>query len=253
MARIIKIGLAALAVTVGTLAVSVATNGINQVHAAEVPETAGVKTATITSADLKNTPFEDYEIVEGKHDKKFRISLPDDKYINGCIVFRDCGHQFVGSTLGDAFGIDNTYSGAPKNAYNFNILFSFEHVTKITVDFRAIVSGSGGDEHSQLELKYASLSGEFYQGLINLNNYNSLTLSTKMSGTFYNRTKEHRLVDPFTPSQGGLADSQTLNLPDTNYNIAAMQFTYSSSSNYVNPGNKISFILNSLSFNYTCN
>lgn len=251
MARIIKIGLAALAVTVGALAVSVATNGINEVHAATVTETDGVKTATITSADLTQVKLENYEFDKGIYDKKFRIPLDNGAYIDGAVIFNDCGHQFVGSTLGDAFGIDNTYDEAPKNAYNFNILFSFEHVTSIGVDLRANVIGNSTntEEKGLTWLKYASIEGEFYEVLRDRVTYANL-VNNPRDGNFYSKASYDVHALPMSTDKEAEANVSCIS---TGFNIAAFQFTYFDWEHYVTPGFTISAFINSLSFTYRCN
>lgn len=252
MARIIKIGLAALAVIIGTLAVSVATNGINEVHAATVTETDGVKTVTITNADLLATKLEDFTIDPKQGlDKKFRIALPDGKYIDGAVIFNDCGHQFVGDSLGDPFGIAAP-SAAGAYAYNFNILFSFEHVTSITVDLRASVTGEGENTGKEaiIWLKYASLKGEFYQGLIGHSNYAELVANSRESGIYSAAYYKFEQLALSVDEESALNLSTGASGDDIN--IAAFQFTQSQWKYIATPGFTTSAFINSLTFTYYC-
>ncbi|MBQ6920944.1 MAG: bifunctional metallophosphatase/5'-nucleotidase [Bacilli bacterium] len=93
---------------------------------------------TVNKDMLYNAKLYDYrhpdkEYSKDESDKKFTIDVGNGKYIEGAIIFRDCGHQYVGETLLDAFGIKNTSNTS--QAYNFNILFYFDKLSRFDVAY----------------------------------------------------------------------------------------------------------------------
>lgn len=93
---------------------------------------------TINKDMLYNAKLYDYrhpdkEYSKDESDKKFTIDVGNGKYIEGAIIFRDCGYQYVGNNLLDAFGIKNTSDTS--QAYNFNILFYFDKLSRFDVAY----------------------------------------------------------------------------------------------------------------------
>ena len=93
---------------------------------------------TINKDMLYNTKLYDYrhpdkEYNKDESDKKFTIDVGNGKYIEGAIIFRDCGYQYVGNNLLDAFGIKNTSNTS--QAYNFNILFYFDKLSRFDIAY----------------------------------------------------------------------------------------------------------------------
>lgn len=93
---------------------------------------------TINKDMLYNAKLYDYrhpdkEYSKDESDKKFTIDVGNGKYIEGAIIFRDCGYQYVGNNLLDAFGIKNTSNTS--QAYNFNILFYFDKLSRFDVAY----------------------------------------------------------------------------------------------------------------------
>ena len=95
---------------------------------------------TVSKEMLYNAKLYDYrhpdkEYSKDESDKKFTIDVGNGKYIEGAIIFRDCSYQYVGNNLLDAFGIKNTSNTS--QAYNFNILFYFDKLTRFDVNYTA--------------------------------------------------------------------------------------------------------------------
>ena len=93
---------------------------------------------TINKDMLYNAKLYDYrhpdkEYSKDESDKKFTIDVGNGKYIEGAIIFRDCGYQYVGNNLLDAFGIKNTSDTS--QAYNFNILFYLDKLTRFDIAY----------------------------------------------------------------------------------------------------------------------
>ena len=102
--------------------------------------------------------------MQGQSDKKFTIDVGNGKTIEGVIIFRDCGYQYVGETLLDAFGIKNTSNS--DNAYNFNILFSMDKLKDFAVNYTISSSDYNWLEH---EIKFGNLDNtDFYNNLGNI-------------------------------------------------------------------------------------
>ena len=75
----------------------------------------------------------DKEYSKDESDKKFTIDVGNGKYIEGAIIFRDCGYQYVGNNLLDAFGIKNTSNTS--QPYNFNILFYLDKLSRFDIAY----------------------------------------------------------------------------------------------------------------------
>ena len=124
---------------------------------------------TINKDMLFNTKLEDYRHPDKTYgrdgaDKKFTIDVGNGKTIEGAIIFRDCGYQYVGETLLDAFGIKNTADTS--NSYNFNILFFMDRLMRL--DF-AYTAHSTVYNWIDFEIKFGNLSGDdFYESLGNV-------------------------------------------------------------------------------------
>ena len=93
---------------------------------------------TINKDMLYNAKLYDYrhpdkEYSKDESDKKFTIDVGNGKYIEGAIIFRDCGYQYVGNNLLDAFGIKNTSNTS--QPYNFNILFYFDKLSRFEINY----------------------------------------------------------------------------------------------------------------------
>ena len=95
---------------------------------------------TVNKDMLYNNKLEDYHhpdktYEKNEADKKFVIDVGNGKTIEGAIIFRDCGYQYVGDNLLDAFGIKNTAEWS--NAYNFNILFYMDKLMRLDFTYTA--------------------------------------------------------------------------------------------------------------------
>ena len=117
-------------------------------------------TLEVNAEKLSSTRLEDFVVPDNlneptvnKTDKKFKIELDDGKYILGALIFGDCDHQFVGSTLGDAFGLDNLNIDSG-NAINFHLILSFEHVTSVTVNYDIKLEQKDGVEDKSVECPF---------------------------------------------------------------------------------------------------
>ena len=199
-----------------------------------------IKTATITAEKLAATPLSDLEIQSGKHDKKFTIALDDGKYIKGAVIFGDCGYQFTGSTLGDAFGINNTDTKA--NAYNFNILFSFEYTQNAT--FNLSLESNQVGACFKCIVKYAECDGEDFYGALAKKNYSNI-VGDPGNAMYYG--EYGYAYDTY----GAEAVERSVNLPKEDTTLAVLQFTHRNG-DYIAAGNYARCTIQSIVFNYSC-
>ncbi|MBE6126867.1 MAG: hypothetical protein E7182_02720 [Erysipelotrichaceae bacterium] len=245
MERKTKFSIVAVALSCTALISCLAAVGLKRALPIDAGSTE--KTLTLTSEDLKKIELKDYEIGTKGPDKKFSIVTGEKTYIDGAFIFTDCGHQSVGETLGDPFQIDNTYEGAVSNAYNFNILFSFQHVLSMSAEVTITVKDVGV-ESSVIEVKFMRINDEFYttiedpevyDKIVNLGGINDSPFDDWESVSF-------DLDDATTEAS---VDEEPA---EENMNLAAFQFTYSDT-NFVCVNNVITCTLTSLSFTYSCN
>ena len=149
--------------------------------------------------------------------------------------------------MGDPFQIDNTYDGATSNAYNFNILFSFQHVISMSAEVTITVKDVGV-ETSLIEVKFMRIDDEFYTTIEKPEVYDKLTMLGGIPGTPY-CTCESRSID----LENATTKSSVSQTPaEKNLNVAAFQFIDSYPS-FIRPNNIITCTLTSLSFTYSCN
>lgn len=218
---------------------------------------------TFSSSVLKTIALEDIKLKGDSEpaDKKFRLPLGNEKYIEGAIVFNDCDYQYTGATLGDFFGVNNTDTKA--NAYNFNILFSMENTERIEVNYSLRSGTNDGSVYSYFEIKHSNKIGgnTFYEDL--KTNYDKVKEKKSQSGDFYNGNHlgfASELDGSSTPVEGGIySKTSSGSCEQTNHTIAAFQCTYRvedgepADQYFVQVGQKIEFVINSLEIEYRCN
>lgn len=244
MANIIKIGLAAVALSVGTLAVVAGTKGMDAVQPITV--SASIKSAELTNEQLRNVALVNHVFQEGKTDKIFRIPLDNGAYIDGAILFNDCDYQRTGATLGDAFGLHNP--GPDSGTYNFNVFFSFQNVTDISVSADICSDHTGGTEKTLMMAKFARIDGNFHD-VLGATEYSTL-VSRAGSGVFYDASDYN--TSAATLSAAHTSQSVYCERRDSNPNLAVFQFTYAEGYPIDN-GNEITCAITNLSFSYYCN
>lgn len=238
---IMAIAATAAIATIGTVALvkAPALNNFAQVK-------ASTKSVTLNAEDLSKATFSDLDLAydaKKQYDKQFQIPLENGNFINGALVFSDCGHQFVGNNLSEPFGLDNSEQGS-SNAFNFNFMFSFEKsVTKIEVNYTAI--GSEG-----VSFTYASRirfsneetdSTKFYDTL--KTNWGDITDGSV--NFFDRRDEESRSI---TSEASNVSASFECDGEHTigNFNINT------SGGNHLPGGQTVTFQLTSIEFTYEC-
>ena len=250
MSRIIRIGSVTLAVALAVLSVVLAGNGLGEGNAFPFIEGRAIanKTVTLTGEVLKSVALEDYVIKEGKTDKRFRIPLSNGAYIDGAILLNDCDYQYTGARLGDAFGLHNTDS--EPNAYNFNILLSFEHIVEMGIDVDVYSYNTLASEYSMAMVKFAHVGDSFYNALESTD-YSVLTGLPGSSAFYANGAKDYNYRT--FPLEASHTQSEVVWQPESgNLNLAAFQFTYYNN-NLIDNGNEITCTIRSLRFEYSCN
>lgn len=244
MARIIKIGLAALALSVGTLAVVAGTKGMEA--AKPITVSAAIKSVELTAEQLRNVVLANHVFQERKTDKIFRIPLDNGAYIDGAILFNDCENQYTGSTLGDAFGLHNP--GPDSGTYNFNVFFSFQNVTDISVSADICSDHTEDTEKTLMMAKFARIDGNFHD-VLTTTEYSTL-VSRAGSGVFYDASDYNTAIATLNAEH--TSQSVSCERRDSNPNLAAFQFTYDDG-NLIDNGNEITCTIKSLYFEYYCN
>lgn len=241
----VTIGATAIVACLITTTVFVAKNNSSFINEVKADET----TLTLNNDQLKQIELEDINLKgEGEaDDKAFRIELGGPRYIDGAILFRDCGHQFTGNTLGDPFGIDNRGISSI-NAYNFNIVFALERSDSLTVDLTETSLTSDGSEYSRFDIKWTTLDCSDLYNTIRAQ-YNSFVNRTGIysswAGQKLQMTETTRSFENY--SQGAVG-----------FRALVLQCSYSIEDGqaynkyYVRPGNLLTFTLNKISIGYHC-
>lgn len=223
-------------------------------------------TTIVTQAMLDATELSSYDLGGPNGlDSKFSISLGGQRRIDGAIIYRDCGQQFVGDFLGDRFGIHNV--SINPQAYNFNILFSFEdNVQSLNVEYSVemeLDSGESSSEQFTAQLKCTQIYTDFYSFLESKSKdgkyeeLHRLAENTDSSPNFtYFRLSGYHYEINNTIQPGSDLKNQRIELtygPYNTKNLVAVQFTYYlRTSNYIKPHKWLRFKLNQLEFTHTC-
>ena len=206
----------------------------------------------VTNQMLASTVLQDYRHPKKTYsgsetDKKFTIDLGNGKYIKGALLFRDCSYQYVGSTLADAFGMNNTSN--KKQPLNFNFLFSFENAIRGKIDF-----GSTANVHETVwkMVRFGYLDGaDFYN---NLGQYEYAEIVDE------SETHAHTPFPNYDDTGGGtyyVDDPQSQYVSESHYdeypptNLLGFHF-YSYAADGFSSGANIAFTITEIEFRYTC-
>ncbi len=124
---------------------------------------ADTYTTTVTEEMLFATQIEtaswEFSDKTSENEGKFRIDLDNGKYIDGAILYQDCGYQSIGPSMGDNFTLDNTTDpNKAANNFNFNIYFSVHGIKSVSVNRSQILEGEGanttGSKSGLFSIKY---------------------------------------------------------------------------------------------------
>ena len=215
------------------------------------------KTANISQEMLENTVLEDWDIKKnGLIDKKFRIQLPEGKYIDGAIIFNDISGQTCGPTLADALMNDNT-AGTENRHFNFNVLFSLDNAIKMVTSFKMKSNRADSGEAMYFQTKFALYSEDhdrtkFYEEIENNYSYTDVTLNCNGGGNYYYGDSSAYTSDwsNIDNVEKDITVQWDVNRP---LRVAAIQFTsIFSGGPIVHAGDWVSCTLTSLSFAYEC-
>ena len=232
--------------TAGTLALSVGV--LSSQHSFSFHKAkAGVTDLEITSAiastiSLSNWSHSGKDYEGGASDRQFRYELGNEKYIDGLLLFNDCGHQSVGATLGDSFVLDNTEQGS-YNAFNFNIILAVKGITsaRATFVYTATESNWSPLTDSRIKIKYDYTSTPYdLKTVIDNKSYGAVTLTGGYSG--------HH-VTSFSNSTFSTAGTFQSNVSSFGSGINLISFAVDGE---VKPGVKLEISLSSLELSYTC-
>ena len=243
MKTIAKLGLTSLTVFSTSLAIGVAVVSHQKENVIANASEVSV-TTNITSEMLANTVLEDFDLGKENPDKKFRISLPHGRYIDGALLFNDCSHQYVGSTLGDTFGIYANNGRTSGDAYNFNVLFSIESTTGLSVNFVAETNQADANQQFVVRIKYATVTGDFYEALDNA------VYQEVVNG--YSPCIYNNVIDRKTYNFSTTTVSSSFSYNYSGSNIVCFQFNYFGSV-LLPLGRSASCTLSDLTLKYTCN
>lgn len=236
-------------ILISALAATTIIGAIGTVLLAKVPTNkqfyearADEKSITLDSTKLAAATFETLDLEQpgqANTDIKFRIPLENDCYIDGALVYSDCGHQYVGANLSEEFGLESTSN----DAFNFNFLFSFEKAVKnITVNYTYKEGKLSGTSFAQ-RLRYSNRTGEFYT----LVKENYSKIKTYPEADFYNGKS-----DGDAKSLNTSTTSDSIGCSAGGYTSPIVDFNLNTSSNLVPANDKVTFQITSITFTYEC-
>ena len=202
---------------------------------------------------LSNTQLLDFNLGSPRGvDKRFRINLTNEKYIDGALIFNDCSYQSCGNNLSSPMGI-NTAGCTDDNAYDFHVLFSFENIQSATFNF----TGSSSESLMiKSKVKYGYIDGDFYNTLVNNATGENGNYGKNINGDFYFASGEEVTAITDKGASGSVQYST-----NSSANVVALQFTYhmgkdyifDNKNDYISPNQHLQFCLSQISFTYTCN
>ena len=153
-------GLFAVLTVVSMAAVATLAVYANKGETALNPVQATDNSVEISGEDFAKIPLSDIEISGGTN-KTFRYSLGGEKYVDGWILYSDCGHQRI-DTIGSTryFVLDNSEQGRSNN-FNFNLIFNFHGVTKTIFEYSYELTGAGSSIHAMfVGAKYSTMGAD---------------------------------------------------------------------------------------------
>ena len=213
---------------------------------------------TINNEALANAIYEPFEVIDNrfdnpevKQDKKFKIPLNNGQYILGAVIFNDCAYQSIGDDLSDPMYMDNYLSATQENAFNFNIVFGFEHLTSVTLNYFFRIQdrySSGFKPDCELRFKNRDYSGttdeDFYNDLTTAGYKDILKTG---SGSYYINTTS-TFIDYSVNADCHL----TFTPASTDCNMLVIQLTYSEAKDFLKVDQILMFQIESLTFNFEC-
>ena len=130
------------------------------------------KEVTLEAAELSAVSFSDHDFgrakqeTNNKGDQEFRINLANGNYIDGALIFSDCGHCNIGNTLGDVFQLDNSLQDSG-NSFNFNFFFNVRGIKQATIYYTSTITGEPFvvSNFVRIRLRAAALDTDFYSAL----------------------------------------------------------------------------------------
>lgn len=207
------------------------------------PVKADTETVVLDSNALKEIELVDVDLGKSKNDKKFKFDLGNERYIEGAVLFNNYNNHFVGNTLGDVFGVDNTNSESA-NPYNFNIIFSIERSDSLSVDLTETSLTGDSSESTLVQVKSGYIWGgpDFYDRL--KNNYAQVTARDGQQGGWYSNSTSYNITMDETSKT-----ATDLNHSPVGFPALALGVTDNS---YIQPGNKLQFQLNRIEIKFHC-
>lgn len=245
-----------LAVFAIALSVAFSSRGIDSLlenHSAKADTSV-----TIDNKALKNAIYEPFEVVDNrfdnpevKEDVKFKIPLDNGQYILGAVIFNDCAHQTIGDNLSDPMYMDNYLTATQDNAFNFNIVFGFEHLNSVTLNYFFRIedrNSTGFKPDCELRFKNRNYSGstdeDFYNDLTTAG-YKDILKTT--SGNYYTN-----VPSTFIPYSVNADHHLSYTPASTDCNMLVIQLTYSEAKDFLKVGQILMFQIESLTFNFEC-
>ena len=272
--KLIGLGITGTGVLSIALAVAITSrNGLLNIHNAK--GTAEPKSLTLSNTDLKNVTLADFDIPdnrgagapETKHDKKFKITRPDGKYIIGAVVYHDCGYQYIGTrneanaSLGDAFTMDNVTqpeeAAHGQNAFNFHIIFALDNIDSISYNFDVAVTDYNVEKTNAAYFTAVKVrqysnpdnTDAYFYSDITTKGYKGVVDNTDGDTTYFDDAKQAKTTERTAYHSQVTHDNYQNNNVGTN--MVAIQFNYAG--RMFAAEKVISFTFTSITFNYHCN
>ncbi len=210
---------------------------------------------TLNNEALQAITYEDYSLAlsHSGGDKKFQVPVDDGGYIEGALLFNDCGKQSVGTSLGSEFsmGVSTT------DQYNFNFIFAAHHLLDFNVTFKVMIDGTAsgsncfttygkfttlGDSTTSLYDKISSAEedSDYYSSIIGLGDFWSHK-ETAAGGEYDGK---------ITSNAGWSSQSGYTEFGGSTYNLMAINFR--AVSDPLPSDMTIHFQIESLTLRYKC-
>ena len=136
-------GLFAVLTVVSMAAVATLAVYANKGETALNPVQATDNSVTINKTQFAGIQLSDIEISGGTN-KAFRYSLGGEKYVDGWILYSDCGHQSIVDQNGKRYFVMDNSEESEENNLNFNIVFNFKGITDVSFGYNYTLSNPYG-------------------------------------------------------------------------------------------------------------
>lgn len=205
---------------------------------------ATIKSIDLDNSELSSVALVDYELFDGIVDKKFTITIDEEHYIDGLVLFNDKDGGSVGNTLGSLF------TAAGNKEYDFNILLSIKGIDSLDFRFSYEKTYTAFDSE-EIEYGFRRLGGSAAERYANMN-YDLYAFAKEYN---YEQLVEQTAGGPYTYSKisrGSTGSSGNYSIVNSSEVSGAYMVDLGFIGSLSENTTKVDFKITKLNVTYTC-